>query len=187
MPHRPVLPSVRPCVYDRDQMRVLGLSLIVLAGSRAADWPQWGGPNRDFRLPTGTKVPRWPASGPRQLWTRDLGDGYSSMAISGGALYTMYRKGSQDVVIALDPATGKTVWESAIDAPHAPGMNIEAGPGPHSTPLTVGGRIFVTTVIGNLVALELKTGRRLWSHDLWKEFKGTCRRAGHPSHLAHRQ
>jgi outer membrane protein assembly factor BamB len=51
-------------------------------------------------------------------------------------------------------------------------MNIEAGPGPHSTPLIVGGRMFVTTVVAHLVALDLKTGKRLWSHDLWKEYKG---------------
>jgi len=31
----------------------------------------------------------------------------------------------------------------------------------------------VTTVIAHLVALDLKTGRRVWSHDLWKEYKGT--------------
>jgi outer membrane protein assembly factor BamB len=84
----------------------------------------------------------------------------------------MYRKGSQDVVIALDPASGKTVWETALDAPHASGMNVEAGPGPHSTPLIVGDRMFVTTVIGHLVALDRKTGKRIWSHDLWKEYKG---------------
>ena len=65
------------------------------------------------------------ASGPKQLWARDLGDGYSSILVSGNVLYTMYRKGSQDVVIALDPASGKTIWETGIDAPHASGMNVE--------------------------------------------------------------
>jgi outer membrane protein assembly factor BamB len=137
----------------------------------AADWPQWGGPARDFRLPPETKG-AWPSSGPKELWTRKLGDGYSSMVIAGTVLYTMFRRDSQDVVIALDAGTGKIVWESGIDAPHVPGMNIEAGPGPHSTPLIAGDRIYVTTVIGHLVALDRKTGRRLWTQDLWKKFKG---------------
>jgi outer membrane protein assembly factor BamB len=100
---------------------------------------------------------------------------------SGGVIYTMYRRDTRDVVIALNPANGETVWETPIDAPHAPGMNIEAGPGPHSTPLIVDGRIFVTTVIGHLVALDRKTGRRLWSHDLWKEYKGTFLERGYAS------
>jgi outer membrane protein assembly factor BamB len=162
-------------------MRVLGVCLIVFGAAAGADWLQWGGPNRSFRLPEGARAPGWPASGPKELWTRNLGEGYSSLVISGPTLYTMYRKGSQDVVIALEPAAGKTVWETAIDAPHASGMNVEAGPGPHSTPLIVGDRIFVTTVAGSLVALDLKSGKRLWSHDLWKEFKGTFLERGYAS------
>src|SRR5882672_10907922 len=154
-------------------MRVLRLCLILSGAAAAADWLQWGGPERNFRLAPTVKPPGWPASGPKQLWTRDLGDGYSSILVSGNVLYTMYRKGSQDVVIALDSATGKTVWETPIDAAHVSGMNVEAGPGPHSTPLIVGDRIFVTTVIAHLVALDRSTGKRIWSHDLWKELKGT--------------
>ena len=93
------------------------------------------------------------------------------MLISGDVLYTMYRKGPQDVVIALSSSNGKTVWEKGIDAPHDSRMNIEAGPGPHSTPLIVRDRIFITTVIGRLVALDRKTGKVLWTQDLWKDSK----------------
>ncbi len=162
-------------------MRLVGFILLSLATAPAADWTQWGGPNRDFKLPSTTKVHVWPQSGPKQIWSRDIREGYSSMVTSGAVLYTMYRKGSQDVVIALDAATGKTIWETAIDAPHDSRMNIEAGPGPHSTPLIAGDRIFITTVIGHLVALDLKTGKRLWSHDLWKEYNGTFVERGYAS------
>lgn len=162
-------------------MRLSGLWLMVSLAATAADWSQWGGPDRNFRLPTAIKTTAWPKSGPKQLWTRDLGEGYSSIVTAGSLLYTMYRKGSQDVVIALDAGSGKTVWETAIDAPHAPGMNIEAGPGPHSTPLIANDCIFITTVIGHLVALELKTGKRRWSRDLWKELKGTFLERGYSS------
>jgi outer membrane protein assembly factor BamB len=160
-------------------MRFLVLWLIVAGFAAAADWLQWGGPNRNFRLPTTVNISAWPGSGPKQLWSRDLGDGYSSMLIWGNVLYTMYRQGPSDVAIALDPASGKTIWEAAIEAPHASGMNIEAGPGPHSTPLIAGGRMFVTTVIGHLAALDAKTGSRLWSHDLWKEYKGNFLERGY--------
>jgi outer membrane protein assembly factor BamB len=155
--------------------------LIFGAVAAGAEWPQWGGPARDFRLPPGVQVPLWPATGPKQVWARDLGDGYSSMLMSGNALYTMYRRGSQDVVIALDPATGNTVWETGIDAPHRSGMNVEAGPGPHSTPLIVGDRVFVTTVMAHLVALDRSTGKRLWSRDLWTDHKGTFLERGYAS------
>jgi outer membrane protein assembly factor BamB len=167
-------------VYYRDCMRLFALFAVITTVA-GADWPQWGGPGRDFRVPTGDNVESWPAAGPKQLWTRDLGDGYSSMVIAGNVLYTMYRKGIQDVVIGLDSSSGKILWETGIDAPHAGGMNVEAGPGPHSTPLIVGDRIFVTTVISHLVALDRHTGKRIWSHDLWKEYKGTFLERGYSS------
>ena len=162
-------------------MRLWALCFILAAATLAQDWTQWGGPNRDFRLPSPLKSSAWPASGPTQIWIRELGDGYSSMVTAGGTVYTEYRKGTQEIVIALEAATGKTVWEKGIDAPHPAGMNIEAGPGPHSTPLIAGDRIFITTVIGHLVALDRKTGARLWSHDLWKEYKGNQVERGYAS------
>jgi outer membrane protein assembly factor BamB len=162
-------------------MRSYALWLIVVAVVPAQDWSQWGGPNRNFRLTTPLKSSGWPVGGPKQLWRRDLGDGYSSMVVSGATLYTAYRRGIQEVVIALDAATGKTVWETAIAAHHLPGMNIEAGPGPHATPLIAGDRIFAATVIGELVALDRKTGTRLWSHDLWKEYNGNIVERGYSS------
>ena len=162
-------------------VRLIPLSILACIALSAVNWPQWGGPSGDFRLPPGAPAPGWPASGPKQLWSRDLGDGYSSMLMVENTLYTMYRRGQQDVVIALDSATGKTIWETGFDAPHRKGMNVEAGPGPHSTPLIVGNRIFVTTVVGHLVAFDRTTGKRLWSHDLWTEYKGTFLDRGYAS------
>lgn len=155
------------------------LLFLLIVCANAADWPQFGGPKRDFQIPPSSKPLAWPANGPKEVWARPLGEGYSSMVLVEKTLYTMYRKGSQDIVAALDADTGKTVWETAIDAPHRSGMNIEAGPGPHSTPAVAGGRIFVTTVVGQLAALDRKTGARLWSHDLWTEYKGNVLERGY--------
>ncbi len=161
-------------------MRLLQACVLIFgAVAVGAEWPQWGGPARDFRLARGVQAPLWPATGPKQVWARDLGEGYSSMLMSANTLYTMYRRGSQDVVIALDLATGKTVWETGIDAAHRSGMNLEAGPGPHSTPLIVGDRIFITTVMAQLVALDRSTGKRLWARDLWTDHKGTFLERGY--------
>lgn len=148
----------------------------------AADtWPQWGGPGRDFVIPGKVDAKPWPAAGPRVLWERPLGDGYASFVTDGGPLYTMYRRGADDVVIALDPATGKTMWETPLAAAHGPGMNVEAGPGPHSTSLLANGRLFVTTVMGRLAALEAKSGKLLWSQELWTKHNGNKLERGYAS------
>ena len=87
------------------------LVLTLSAAGQSADWPQWGGPARDFKSEAKGLAAAWPESGPRRVWSRDLGEGYSAIAAEGGRLFTMYRRASQDVVVALDAATGKTVWE----------------------------------------------------------------------------
>ena len=64
------------------------------------------------------------------------------------------------------------MWEVPIDAPQPAGYNMSAGPGPFTTPLVVGDRLFTVTVRGHFLALDRQTGKRLWSHDLWKEYSG---------------
>ena len=124
------------------------------------DWPQWGGPHRNFKSPARGLATSWPEDGPKRLWSRSLGDGFSSIAVARGTLYTMYRRGENEVVVALDAATGDTRWEYAYPAPFSEEYNLEFGPGPHSTPLVVGRHVFTAGATGRVHALERTTGRR---------------------------
>ena len=137
-----------------------------------SDWLQWGGPNRDFTAPSKGLAASWPATGPKQLWTRPLGAGHSAVLASGSNLYTMYSQGDQEYVIALAAGTGKTVWEHKYAAP-PDGLDLEYGAGPHSTPLIVGDLIFTVGATGRLFALNKDNGKVAWEHDLWKEYGGT--------------
>ncbi|HEU4507082.1 MAG TPA: PQQ-binding-like beta-propeller repeat protein [Pyrinomonadaceae bacterium] len=148
---------------------LFGCSLDARAQS---DWLQWGGPTRDFVSSSKGLAATWPATGPKQLWSRPLGEGYSAILANGNTLYTMYSQGQQEIVIALAADTGKTLWEHKYDAPHA-GMNYEYGAGPHSTPLLVGDLLYTVGATGKLFALDKKTGKVAWSHDMWKEYGGT--------------
>src|SRR5262252_6652456 len=56
--------------------------------STSGDWVLWGGPHRDFVVSASGLAASWPDKGPRRLWSRQLGDGYSSVAIEGTTLYT---------------------------------------------------------------------------------------------------
>src|SRR5688572_5164801 len=53
----------------------------------AADWPQWGGPGRDFQVDAPALASSWPPGGPKRLWSRPLGDGYSAILAEGARLY----------------------------------------------------------------------------------------------------
>ena len=135
-------------------------------------WTQWGGPNRNFQTKASGIKDTWPASGPRVVWKRALGEGYSSPAVENGVLYTMYGKPREEIVMAANAETGETLWEQAnpmtflSDAP-------EMGNGPYSTPLIAGDRLFTTGVAGRLQCLDKKTGRVVWSQQLWETHGGT--------------
>ena len=144
-----------------------------------ADWPQWGGPHRDFKSDVRGLAVSWPATGPRRLWIRALGDGYSAIAAESGKLYTMYRSGMKDVVVALEAATGKTVWEYRYDAPFTGEYELEQGPGPRSMPLVVGNQVYAVGATGKLHCLNKQSGKVVWAHDLVHEFNGTVRVRGY--------
>ncbi len=139
--------------------------------AQQSDWLQWGGPSRNFTTNSKGLASQWPSSGPKRLWSRPLGGGHSAILSSGNTLYTMYSQGEQEIVIALAADTGKTLWEYKYDAPHA-GLNYEYGVGPHSTPLLAGDMIYTVGATGKFFALDKKTGKVAWTHDLWTQFAG---------------
>jgi outer membrane protein assembly factor BamB len=150
---------------------VVLLPLFTVQQAQAQDWLQWGGPNRNFIVNSKGLANAWPDSGPKRLWKRDLGEGHSAIIADREKLFTMYRQGEKEAVIALEAKTGKTIWEYVYDAPTA-GMNYREGYGPHATPLVVGDRIFTVGALAKLHALDKKTGKVIWSRDLWKEHNG---------------
>jgi outer membrane protein assembly factor BamB len=151
-----------------------------------SDWTQWGGPHRNFMSDAKGLASTWPPGGPRKLWARALGEGHSSILVDGDRLYTMYRPGGgsnarrsqEEVVTALDAATGKTIWEFKYAAP-TDGVDFSEGAGPHGTPLIVGGQLFATSSRRELFALDKATGKRLWSHDFIKEYRAPSPNRGY--------
>ena len=143
-------------------------------------WTQWGGPHRNFQTEASGLKDTWPASGPRVVWKRALGEGYSSTVVENGVLYTMYGKPREEVVLAANADTGNSLWEQTnpmtfrSDAP-------EMGNGPYSTPLIAGDRLFTTGVAGRLQCREKKTGKLLWTQQLWEEHGGSRLMYGYAS------
>jgi outer membrane protein assembly factor BamB len=145
-------------------------------------WRTWGGPRSNFTSTTTGIASTWPAGGPRRLWTRTLGDGYSGISAESGVLYTAYRRDSNDVVIAMEEGSGKTLWETAYAAPfsNAGGSGIAAGP--YAMPQVIGNRIVMASGTGLLLSLDKRTGKIVWQHDLYGEFGGTRLGFGYSCH-----
>lgn len=158
-------------------MRLLAVCILTfvltasLAAQTPASWTQWGGPNRNFIVPDAGLASTWPATGPKRLWSRDLGDGYAGISEHNGRLFTMFRIDSgHEAITALDESNGKTVWVYKFDASPG-GKDLSYGPGPHVEPLVVDGRVFAIGITGKMFCLDEKSGKEIWSHDLVADFQ----------------
>lgn len=176
----------------------LSMGIAIFSGNTVAQWNQWGGPERDFKVKSSNLANDWPEGGPQKIWSRSLGEGYSSIAVDDGKLYTMYRDGDDEIIIALRADNGETIWKhryssSVVDENAEPDQTDEAksdkkddkdskkepkvknkfetrfGTGPNSTPLIHHGKVFALGVNGNLFCLDQKSGKPVWSHDLVKD------------------
>jgi outer membrane protein assembly factor BamB len=85
------------------------------------------------------------------------------------------------VVTALDAQTGKTIWETSYAAPFQ-NQFTEIAPGPYAMPQVVGDRIVSASGNGKISSLDKRTGRIVWSHDVWTEYGGTRLPFGYSSH-----
>jgi len=174
---------------SKGQIRACGvrraLSVALLLGTihttAQADWPQWGGPGRDFQAPTGPLASSWPEDGPKPIWKRELGNGYSSIALNDGRLFTMYRNGKEEIVVALDAATGKTLWEHKYEAPAFKDMETRFGEGPNATPLVRDNFVYTLGVSGKLLCLAADSGTLIWAHDFLEELGATPPSFGYSS------
>src|ERR1041384_1741056 len=82
------------------------------AAAGVPDWGQFRGPKRDGISPETGLLKEWPKGGPPLLWTaKGLGSGFSSVSVAGKFVYTMGDVGNACMLIALNAADGKIVWQ----------------------------------------------------------------------------
>jgi outer membrane protein assembly factor BamB len=153
---------------------VVSVAVVLAAGttqmnSQSSNWFQWRGPNRDGKSTETGLLKSWPAQGPPLAWRgTGAGIGYSSFSAAGGRLYTMGGRGNREYVIAFDAGTGKKVWETPIGAL----FSNDRGDGPRGTPTIDGNRLYALGGSGDLVSLDLQTGKPAWSKNLLSDFGG---------------
>lgn len=154
---------MRGKAYTLVGMAILG-GFITLAGLGAAeDWTQWRGPSRDGTV-SGFKAPAaWPQN-LKQVWKLEVGEGYATPVVVGNRIYMFSRKeGGDEVMRALDPASGRVLWDTAYPAAFT--MNSSAarhGPGPKSTPVFNNGKLYAIGMTGQVTAFDAASGKILW-------------------------
>ncbi len=98
---------MKPISVARTVFATSLMSIVLAASAIAADWPQFGGPNRDGSSPEKGLARTWPAEGPKVLWSFPLGPGFAAPAVRDGEVYILDRvQDKQDVMRCLDLQTG---------------------------------------------------------------------------------
>jgi outer membrane protein assembly factor BamB len=154
---------------------VIGCSLAALLlpqfilSARGDDWPQWRGPNRDDVSKEKGLLKTWPKEGPKLLWTfENAGVGFSGPAVVGDRLYTMGGREDTSFVFALDVKTGGELWACPIGKTFRNGW----GDGPRGTPTVDGDSLYALDGQGELICVDIKSGKKRWSTNMSKDLHG---------------
>ncbi len=134
----------------------------------ARDFPQFLGPTRngvcpweDFALDC-----NWVEHPPAEIWRVATGAGWSGFAVVGHTAVTQEQRGEIECVVCRDLLSGATLW---VHEDRAAYRSAVAGDGPRATPSIADGVVYTVGSTGLLNALDLATGRSLWSHDIVAE------------------
>jgi len=151
---------------------------ILVSGAEAGEWPQILGPNRNGVAVDEQLADAWPEAGPKTLWSRPVGSGFAQVAVADGTAILFHRLADEEVIEALDAATGKPRWKAAFPAAYVPLISDDNGP--RAAPVIDRGRVYAHGALGNLYCLDLATGETLWSRDTYAEFNSQQSFRGEP-------
>ena len=146
---------------------VLSAGLAAEEAKTSTDWAHWRGPDYNGISKEAQFNISWGEGGPKVLWKKSLGIGFSSFAISAGRAYTMGNADGKDTVYCFDAATGKKIWKYPYPQP-LDAKSYEGGT--HSTPTVDGKMVYTFSKRGDLFCLDAAKGDVIWKKSVSKEF-----------------
>lgn len=151
---------------------ILLFNIVPVTAQNSYEWPIFHGSDQTNRSPETGLLKSWPEEGPTLIQTiSGIGEGYSSVTIAGGMLFTAGSVESQPYVFAFD-MNGKLLWKKPVGQAWTTTMSWASSyTGTRSTPTYDKGNIYFLGEMGLLIALEAKTGKELWQRDLAKDYE----------------
>ena len=149
--------------------KALILVCVIATFTSASAQSQWRGPNRDGIYPETGLLKKWPAEGPKMLWSFDgLGIGMGSVAISKEKIFVTGIPDtltSEGFLFKFDTG-GKLLWKKSYGKDWT-----GIFPGARSTPTIVGDLIYLESGNGNVQCLKTENGEKVWSVDFFTDLQ----------------
>jgi outer membrane protein assembly factor BamB len=154
-------------------MKIIAAAALLSFAAAAADWPQWRGPRRDGISQETGLLQEWPKDGPKLVWQlKDIGEGYATPAVVGARIYMLSSRGVEDEFVqAMAAEDGKVQWSTRLGKVGNANM-MPSYPKARSTPTVDGERLYALGSDGDLVCLEIATGKVVWQKSLRSDFGG---------------
>ena len=164
--------------------RTVATLVMLVAGAVSAlatDWPQFLGPARTGVYTGPPLSETWGATGPKVVWRKPVGQAFAGPAVVQNRVLLFHRVGNEEVLESLDARTGATTWRYAYPTTYRDDFGFDEGP--RAVPVVADGLVYTFGAQGQLHAVDLAKGTRVWSEDTMKRFnvpKGFFGAAGSP-------
>ncbi len=140
----------------------------------AADWPEWRGAGRIGVWTESGIVDAFPKDGLKVTWRVPVRGGFAGPAVAAGRVFVSdFQRGEgktgRERALCVDEQSGKVLWQHEWDADYS-GLAGQYAIGPRATPTVDGDHVYFLGAKGQLVCLEVKSGRPVWAKDFVKEY-----------------
>lgn len=142
------------------------LRVVAVKAPVQLSWPNWMGPQHDGISHESGWSTVWPESGLTEVWSREIGIGFSSITIDQNRLFTMGHVEGEEFVYCLNAETGSPIWSHSYACELVDNLH-EGGPG--STPTIDGEFVYTLGREGQLFCWRAEDGQVVWKHELQQD------------------
>lgn len=145
------------------------LGCFIAGAATAADWPQYGGPSRNFCVAGSAEIEK--SVGIREVWRRDNLPGKSTITIVDDTAFIPFAGKKEGLyaegVVALDAKTGAEKWRFETAAKWNDAQETFGGEAasPQATPAVVDDTVIFLGFAGKIFAVDAATGDVRWQRD----------------------
>lgn len=147
-----------------------GLATTDFSSLFADDWPQWRGPQRDGKWREEGLVDELPVDRIPLRWSVPIGAGYSGPSVAGGRVFVtdkQEKSPTTERILCFDESDGRMLWQHEYVAQYKIGY----AAGPRASISIAEDQAFALGAMGHLHAMEVGTGKVIWSRDLNGDYK----------------